>query len=72
MGMGTDYSRTRGSQAVSQLLWPDKDREVRFSLEENHEMAYHFGLPNCETAIAVWGETLSSFFRSNYIGEFHG
>ena len=26
------------------LLWTDKNREVWFSLEENHEKAYHFGL----------------------------
>jgi hypothetical protein len=32
----------RASRAVSQLLWPDKDREVWFSLEENHEKAYRF------------------------------
>jgi predicted NUDIX family NTP pyrophosphohydrolase len=29
-------------RAVSQLLWPDRDREVWFSLEENHEKAYRF------------------------------
>jgi hypothetical protein len=29
-------------KAVSQLLWPDKDREVWFSLEENHEKGYRF------------------------------
>ncbi len=32
------------SRAVSQLLWPNKDREVWFSLRENHENAYPFGL----------------------------
>jgi hypothetical protein len=31
-------------RAVSQLLWPDKDGEVWFSLEENHEEAYRSGL----------------------------
>jgi hypothetical protein len=31
-------------KAVSQLLWTDKDREVWFSLRENHEKAYRFGL----------------------------
>ena len=30
------------ARAVSQLLWPDKDREVWFSLGENHEKAYRF------------------------------
>jgi hypothetical protein len=30
------------SKAVSQLLWSDKDREVWFSLGENHEKAYRF------------------------------
>jgi hypothetical protein len=29
-------------RAVSQLLWPGKDREVWFSWEENHEKAYRF------------------------------
>jgi hypothetical protein len=31
-------------KAVSQLLWPHKDREVWFSLGENHEKAASFGL----------------------------
>ena len=30
------------SKAVSQLLWSDKDREVWFSLGENHEKAFRF------------------------------
>src|SRR5271154_5729598 len=30
--------------AVSQLLWPDKDREEWFSLGENHEKVLGFGL----------------------------
>ena len=30
--------------AVSQLLWPGKDREEWFSLEENHEKVRGFGL----------------------------
>jgi hypothetical protein len=30
--------------ALSQLLWPDKGREVWFSLGENHEKACRFGL----------------------------
>jgi hypothetical protein len=30
-------------KGVSQLLWPDKDREVWFSSGENHEMASRFG-----------------------------
>jgi hypothetical protein len=29
-------------RAVSQLLWPDEDREVWFSLGENHEKAHRF------------------------------
>jgi hypothetical protein len=29
-------------RAVSQLLWPDKSREVWFSLGENHEEAFRF------------------------------
>ena len=32
-------------RAVSQLRWPDKDREEWFSLGENHEMTLGFGLP---------------------------
>jgi hypothetical protein len=31
-------------KAVSQLLWPDKDREEWFSLGENHERRRDFGL----------------------------
>src|ERR1700729_2132071 len=41
-------------KAVSQLLRPDKDREVWFSLEENHEKGYRAGLHplrNCRTAL---------------------
>jgi hypothetical protein len=30
------------SKAVSQLLWSEKDREVWFSLKENHEKACGF------------------------------
>jgi hypothetical protein len=30
------------AKRVSQLLWPDKDREVWFSLGENHEKACRF------------------------------
>jgi hypothetical protein len=39
-------------KAVSQLLRPDKDIEVWFSLGENHEKAYCFGLhqlQNCRS-----------------------
>jgi hypothetical protein len=38
--MGDDDSL----RAVSQLLWSDKNRDVWFSLGENHEKAYRFGL----------------------------
>jgi hypothetical protein len=31
-------------RAVSQLLWSGKDREEWFSLRENHDKAYRFGL----------------------------
>src|ERR1700733_10172522 len=31
-------------RAVSQLLWSDEEREEWFSLGENHEKAYRFGL----------------------------
>ena len=41
-------------EAVSQLLWSDKDSEVWFFLEKNHEKVYRFGLHQfCETALAV-------------------
>ena len=36
--------RGHGSRAVSQLQWTEKDREVWFSLGENHEKACRFGL----------------------------
>jgi hypothetical protein len=36
-GMRIGYAR-----AVSQLLWTEKDREVWFSLGENHEKACRF------------------------------
>ena len=42
-GHGEIQSWLDGSfRAVSQLLWPDKDREVWFSLEENHEKSLRF------------------------------
>jgi hypothetical protein len=37
-----DVHRALGIKAVSQLLWPDKDREEWFSLVENHEKAVRF------------------------------
>jgi hypothetical protein len=45
MGRNTEARRhgdqaVAGIRAVSQLPWPDKDREVWFSLGENHEKAY--------------------------------
>jgi hypothetical protein len=46
----------RGIRAVSQLLWTEKDREVWFSLGENHEKACRFGLHqllNCSSHGAV-------------------
>jgi hypothetical protein len=46
-------------RAVSQLLWSDKDREVWFSLEENHEKAYRFGL----TPIAKLLSHVQSYHR---------
>jgi hypothetical protein len=45
--------RVRTVKAVSQLLWPDKDREVWFSLGENHEEGCGFALHqlrNCPSA----------------------
>jgi hypothetical protein len=44
------------AKRVAQLLWPDKDREVWFSLGENHEKACRFGLHqlrNCSTAAVL-------------------
>jgi hypothetical protein len=35
-------SHFRALKAVSQLLWPFKDREVCFSLGENHDKAFRF------------------------------
>jgi hypothetical protein len=46
-------------KAVSQLLGPDKNREVWFSLGENHEKAYRFGLNqlrNCLSSEAFQAE----------------
>ena len=37
-----DVHRALEIKAVSQLLWPDKDREEWFSLVENHEKAVRF------------------------------
>jgi hypothetical protein len=39
-------------KAVSQLLWSGKDREVWFSLGENHERPIASVYTNCETAVA--------------------
>jgi hypothetical protein len=41
-------------RAVSQLLWPDKDREVWFSLGENHEKAIASVDTHCETASSFY------------------
>jgi hypothetical protein len=51
----------RGLRAVSQLLWPDKDREVWFSLGENHEKAYRF---LASTVVRLLG--LSRARKNNY------
>jgi hypothetical protein len=39
-------------KAVSQLLWPDKDREEWFSLGENHERRRGFGLHQLRNCMA--------------------
>jgi hypothetical protein len=42
------------TRAVSQLLWPVKDREEWFSWEENHEKGLRFGLHqlrNCSSRV---------------------
>ena len=51
--------------AVSQLLWSHKGREELFSLGENHERRRGFGLPICETAIAVLREAGNHCERSS-------
>jgi choline dehydrogenase len=55
--MGRDSMSAVDSQlrAVSQLLWPDKDGEVWFSLEENHEEAYRSGLHQLRNRSSVYG-----------------
>ena len=42
-------------RAVSQLLWSDKDREEWFSLRENHEKPYRFGLHQAQEQLSVCG-----------------
>jgi len=44
MGRGWITGWSTGTRAVSQLLWTEKDREVWFSLGENHGKACCFGL----------------------------
>jgi len=50
----------KSARAVSQLLWPGKDREVWFSLGENHEKACRFGLHQLRNCCSRWlrGEIL--------------
>jgi hypothetical protein len=43
----------RGLRADSQLLWPLEDREVWFSLGENHEKAGRFGLHQLRNCSSV-------------------
>jgi hypothetical protein len=47
------------SLSVSQFLWPDKDREEWFSLEENHEKV--LGSPGFRAA-RYWREQLCAAF----------
>jgi hypothetical protein len=48
-------------KGVSQLLWPDKDREVWFSLEENTKRPMISVYTDCETALAVvWAAIIGS------------
>jgi hypothetical protein len=44
------------SKAVSQLLWSEKDREVWFSLKENHEKAGGFGLHQLRNSLSEEGK----------------
>jgi hypothetical protein len=39
-------------RAVSQLLWPDEDREVWFFLEKNHEKISSLPRISCSAALA--------------------
>jgi hypothetical protein len=44
MSCNLRWASRKPFKGVSQLRWPDKDREVWFSLGENHEKAYRSGL----------------------------
>jgi hypothetical protein len=57
IGSGKVLEQFEDTRAVSQLLWPDKDREVWFSLKENHEKAYGSGLHQLRNSFnpAEWG-----------------
>jgi hypothetical protein len=49
-------------RAVSQLRWPEEDRKVWFSLAENHEKTYRFGLHqlrNCFTVSLLLGSAIT-------------
>ena len=47
-------------KAVSQLLWPVKGREVWFSLGENHEKAFLFGLLQLRNCPRPWARAWGS------------
>ena len=55
-------------RAVSQLLWPDKDREVWFSLGENHEKVYRFGLHQLRNCYTV-GRSIYERLKESFIHE---
>jgi nuclear transport factor 2 (NTF2) superfamily protein len=43
----------QSARAVSQLLWSDKDREEWFSLRENHEKGFRFGLHQLRNCLGL-------------------
>jgi hypothetical protein len=52
-------------KAVSQLLWPDKEREVWLSLRENREKANRFGLHQLRNSqAAVFGVGILPFHQA--------
>jgi hypothetical protein len=60
------------AKALSQLLWPDKDRAVWFSLEKNHEEPIASVYTNCETALAAsstQSQTVSYFSPASFISD---
>ena len=53
-------------EAVSQLLWSDKDSEVWFFLEKNHEKVYRFGLHQLRNCFG--GQSPNAADEGNRVG----